>query len=264
MRSRQEEQTIMDGMLEGRVVAITGASSGLGLHFAHLLSGHGAKVALMARRTERLDTAVAEITSKGGVAKAFRLDVADPGAIGPALDAVEAALGPLSIMINNAGVGGEGMAVDIPVEVWDQTFNVNVRGVFLGSRESAKRMIASGVAAQGQARILNIASIGAHTVLPGLAAYCASKAAVTQMSRTLAREWARPGIAVNALCPGYIETELNAHWFAAEGGQKQLKGFPRRRLMQDSDLDDAVMMLIGPTASAITGSVITIDDGQSL
>jgi len=254
----------MDKPLAGHVAVVTGASSGLGLHFAQVLAAAGAAVALMARRTDRLAAGVEAITATGGVAQAFTLDVADAGSIGPALDAAQGALGPLSIMINNAGVGGEGLALDIPVEVWDDTFAVNVRGVFFGAREAARRMLDNGQAAAGQARILNIASIGAHTVLPGLAAYCASKAAVTQMTRVLAREWARPQIAVNALCPGYIETELNAHWFAAEGGEKQIRGWPRRRLMDAADLDEALLMLTGPGARHITGSIITLDDGQTL
>jgi NAD(P)-dependent dehydrogenase (short-subunit alcohol dehydrogenase family) len=254
----------MDKPLAGHVAVVTGASSGLGLHFAGVLAAAGAAVALMARRTDRLGAGVEAITSAGGVAQAFKLDVADAASIGPALDAAQDVLGPLSIMINNAGVGGEGLALDIPVEVWDDTFAVNVRGVFFGAREAARRMLDNGQAAAGQARILNIASIGAHTVLPGLAAYCASKAAVTQMTRVLAREWARPQIAVNALCPGYIETELNAHWFVAEGGEKQVRGWPRRRLMDAADLDEALLMLTGPGARHITGSIITLDDGQTL
>jgi len=254
----------MDTPLKQRVAVVTGASSGLGQHFSRILAAKGAAVALMARRTDRLETTVAEIRAAGGTAQAFALDVADVGAIAPALDAVQASLGPISIMINNAGVGGEGGALEITPEVWDATFAVNVRGVFFGAREAARRILDNGEAAAGHARILNIASIGAHTVLPGLAAYCASKAAVAQMTRVLAREWARQDIAVNALCPGYIETELNAHWFAAEGGQKQLKGWPRRRLMDASDLDEALLMLTGPGARRITGSVITLDDGQTL
>jgi NAD(P)-dependent dehydrogenase (short-subunit alcohol dehydrogenase family) len=254
----------MDKPLAGHVAVVTGASSGLGLHFAQVLAAAGAAVALMARRADRLAAGVEAITGAGGTARAFALDVTDAASIGPALDAAQDALGPLSIMINNAGVGGEGLALDIPVEVWDDTFAVNVRGVFFGAREAARRMLDNGQAAAGQARILNIASVGAHTVLPGLAAYCASKAAVTQMTRVLAREWARPQIAVNALCPGYIETELNAHWFAAEGGEKQLRGWPRRRLMDAEDLDEALMMLTGPGARHITGSIITLDDGQTL
>lgn len=254
----------MDAPLKQRVAVVTGASSGLGQHFSRILAAKGAAVALMARRTDRLQTTVAEIRAAGGTAEAFALDVADADAIAPALDAAQASLGPISIMINNAGVGGEGAALEITPETWDATFAVNVRGVFFGAREAARRMLQNGEAAGGHARILNIASIGAHTVLPGLAAYCASKAAVAQMTRVLAREWARQDIAVNALCPGYIETELNAHWFAAEGGQKQLKGWPRRRLMDAHDLDEALLMLTGPGARHITGSVITLDDGQTL
>jgi len=254
----------MDKPLAGHVAVVTGASSGLGLHFAQVLATAGAAVALMARRTDRLAAGVEAITAAGGVAQAFKLDVADAATIGPALDAAQDTLGPIAIMINNAGVGGEGLALEIPVEVWDDTFAVNVRGVFFGAREAARRMLDNGQAAAGQARIVNIASIGAHTVLPGLAAYCASKAAVTQMTRVLAREWARQQIAVNALCPGYIETELNAHWFAAEGGEKQLRGWPRRRLMDAEDLDEVLLMLTGPGARHITGSIITLDDGQTL
>jgi NAD(P)-dependent dehydrogenase (short-subunit alcohol dehydrogenase family) len=250
--------------LEGRMAVVTGASGGLGQHFARILADAGAAVALMARRSDRIEATAAEIVAAGGRATAITLDVADAAAIGPALDQAQAALGSLSIMVNNAGISGEGLALEISAEDWDATFAVNVRGVFLGSREAARRMIANGEAEAAHARVLNIASIGAHTVLPGLAAYCASKAAVAQMTRVLAREWARPGIAVNALCPGYIETDLNSDWFASEGGQKQLKSWPRRRFMNAEDLDAAILMLAGPAARAITGSVITLDDGQSL
>lgn len=251
--------------LSGQVAFVTGASGGLGLRFARILSEAGASVALAARRSDRIEAEAEGLRSTGARAVAITLDVKDAAAIPLALDEAQAALGPISIMVNNAGVGGEGLAVDIPVEVWDDTYAVNVRGVFLGSREAAKRMFASGVAARGDARIINIASIGAHTVLAGLAAYSSSKAAVAMMTKALAREWARPpGIAVNALCPGYIETDINAHWFRTEGGQKQMKGFPRRRLMDETGLDEALLMLAGPSARHITGSVITLDDGQTL
>lgn len=195
---------------------------------------------------------------------ALQLDVADAAAIGPVFDEVETALGPISILINNAGVGGEGLALDLTPEVWDQTFAVNVRGVFFAAQAAAKRMLASGVAEGEGGRIVNIASIASHTVLPGLSAYNASKASVAMLTRSLAREWSRRGIAVNALCPGYIETDINSDWFKTEGGAKQMKGFPRRRLMEATDLDAALLMLSGPGARAIAGSVITIDDGQSL
>ena len=250
--------------LAGQVAVVTGATSGLGRRFAHVLSGAGASVALMGRRTDRLAAEVEAIVAKGGQAVAIALDVADAHAIGPALDQAQDTLGPISIMINNAGVGGEGMALDIPVEDFDATFAVNVRGVFFGAREAARRMIASGVAERGEARIINIASIAAYTVLPGLSAYSASKASVAMLTKALAREWARPLIAVNAICPGYIETEINAHWFATEGGQKQIRGFPRRRLMNADVLDETLLLLAGPSGRAITGSLFTIDDGQGL
>ncbi len=252
------------GSMTGRVVAITGASSGLGRQFAVTLSEAGASIALLARRTNRLDALVSEIEARGGRAMACALDVTDVEAFGPALDAVEARLGPLSIMINNAGVGGDGMALDMTPEHFDQTFAVNVRGVYFGAREAAKRMLANGTAEAGQARIINIASIAAFTALPALSAYCASKAAVVAMTKSLAREWSRHLISVNAICPGYIETEINSDWFATEGGQRQISRFPRQRLMDSDALAATLLMLAGDPARQITGSAFTIDDGQTL
>ncbi|HVI32895.1 SDR family NAD(P)-dependent oxidoreductase [Phenylobacterium sp.] len=250
--------------LAGLTAVVTGASGGLGEHFARLLARQGAAVALTARRQEKVQTLADELNAAGGRALAMRLDVADAAAIAPAFQRIEAELGPLNILVNNAGVGGEGLALDLSVEDFDNTFAVNVRGTFFAAQAAARALIASGAAERGQARILNIASIASHTVLPGLSAYCGSKAAVAMLTKSLAREWARRGIAVNALCPGYIETDINADWWPTEGGQKQLKGFPRRRLMQASDLDAAFLMLVGDPARAMTGSVVTVDDGQSL
>ena len=246
--------------LSQSIAVVTGASGGLGEHFARVLAAHGAAVAVTARREDRIAALAAEINAGGGRAFALPLDVADAASIAPALDRIEAELGPIDILVNNAGVGGEGMALDLTIEDFDATFAVNVRGTFFAARETAKRIIARG----GEGRILNIASIASHTVLPGLSAYCGSKAAVAMLTRSLAREWARRGVAVNALCPGYIETGINDAWWPTEGGQKQLRGFPRRRLMDAQDLDEAFLMLVGPAARTITGSVITIDDGQSL
>jgi NAD(P)-dependent dehydrogenase (short-subunit alcohol dehydrogenase family) len=250
----------VDVDLKGQVAVVTGASGGLGAHFARLLASRGAAVALTARRVDKIEAVAQQIRAGGGNAIALPLDVAEAETIGPALDAIVAELGGLHILVNNAGVGGEGLALDISIETFDSTFAVNVRGSFFAAREAARRMIAAGV----EGRIVNIASIASHTVLPGLSAYCGSKAAVAMLTKSLAREWARRGIAVNALCPGYIETDINASWWPTEGGQRQLKGFPRRRLMAAEDLDAAFLMLAGPAAGAITGSVITIDDGQSL
>ena len=250
--------------LSGRVAVVTGASSGLGAHFARLLSQHGAAVALAARRVDRTEALAAEIEAQGGKALALQLDVADARAIAPALDQVEARLGPLNIMVNNAGVGGGGLALELSIEELDNIFDVNLRAVYVGAREAARRMIASGAAAHDAARIVNISSIASQTVLPGLSAYCATKAAVSMMTKSLAREWARQGVAVNALCPGFIETEITADWLKTERGARQVDRFPRQRLVEASDLDEAFLLLAGPGARALTGSLITVDDGQSL
>ncbi|HEY0435282.1 MAG TPA: SDR family NAD(P)-dependent oxidoreductase [Phenylobacterium sp.] len=243
---------------------ITGASAGLGAHFARLLAGEGAAVALTARRLDKVEALAGELAGQGHRAMALRLDVADAHSIAPAFDEIESALGPISILVNNAGVAGDGMALDMTIEHFDETFAVNVRGSYFAAQAAARLMIASGVAERGEGRIVNLASVASQTNLPGLSAYCASKAAVAMMTRVMAREWARRGIAVNALGPGYILTGINDAWFDSEGGQAQLKRFPRRRLMQDADLDAAMLMLTGPAARAITGSLFIIDDGQSL
>lgn len=250
--------------LAGQVAVVTGATSGLGRRFAHVLAGSGAAVALAGRRADRLETEVAAIEAAGGKALALPLDVTDSAAIGPALDRVEQALGPLSIMVNNAGMNIEASALDMSPEDWDAMYAVNVRAPFIGSREAARRMIASGVGDRREGRIVNISSITAFKVMPGLPAYCSSKAALVQLTRSLARDWARKGISVNAICPGYVSTELNGEFLAGDHGQRMISGFPRRRLMQEADLDAALLLLCGPAAAAITGTAITVDDGQSL
>ncbi len=255
---------VAERTLNGKIALVTGASGGLGAHFARVLTQAGAEVVLAARRLELVESGAAEIIAAGGKAHARVLDVADVSQIGPLFDELGQAVGPVSILINNAGVGGEGRALDLTPEAWDQAFDVNVRGVFFCAQAAARQMIAADLAKSGGGRIVNIASIAAHTVLPGLSAYNASKAAVGMLTKALAREWARHQIAVNALCPGYVETDINSDWFATEGGQKQIRGFPRRRLMEAADLDAALLMLAGPAAAAITGTLVTVDDGQSL
>ncbi|MBX3479115.1 MAG: SDR family NAD(P)-dependent oxidoreductase [Caulobacter sp.] len=248
----------------GRTALITGASSGLGRRFARQLAAAGAAVAVCARRKDRLDSLVAEIAAAGGKAAAFSMDVQDEASVIAAFSDAEAALGPVDTVIANAGMNNEGMAVDLSAEDFRTVLDINVTGVFLTAREGARRMMAAGSKDSGRGRIVLIASIGAQKVLPGLAAYCASKAAVAMMGRTLAREWANKGINVNIVCPGYIETELNSDWFQSEGGKKQVATFPRRRLMDEQDLDAAMAWLTSDAAGRVTGSVITIDDGQTL
>lgn len=251
-------------LLDGRIALLTGASGGLGAHFAEVLARQGARVVLTARRLDKVEAYAAAIGRTGAEAHARALDVSDPASITAVFAEVAAAIGPVDILVNNAGVSGEGRAIDLTPEAWDQAFDVNVRGVFFCAQAAARQMIDSDAASRGGGRIINVASIAAHTVLPGLVAYNASKAAVGMMTRSLAREWARHHIAVNALCPGYVETDINRDWFATEGGQKQIKTFPRRRLMDAQALDDALLLLAGPGAGALTGSLITVDDGQSL
>ncbi|MEI9993853.1 MAG: SDR family NAD(P)-dependent oxidoreductase [Rhizomicrobium sp.] len=246
--------------LTGRVAFVTGASSGLGRHFARVLAGAGAAVALCARRLERLEAVKAEIEAAGGKATAVALDVTDAAAIAPALDAAEAALGPVDILVNNAGLSVLGLAADISAADFDKVMATNLRAPFLLATEVGRRLIAAG----REGRIINIASIGAYRVLPGTTPYCISKAGLAMMTQCLAREWARKGIAVNALCPGFIETELNDEWFASEKGKKQIDGFPRKRLARETDLDGLLLLLASDASRAITGSLLTVDDGQAL
>lgn len=247
--------------LSGRTVLITGASSGIGAHLARRAAAAGARVALAARRADRLADLVAEL---GANAAAVSMDVEDEGSIIAGYDAVADRLGVPDAVIANAGISIQGSALDIEAADFDKVMGVNTRGVFLTAREGARRMIRAGSEASGKGRILLVASIGAHKVLPGLTAYCTSKAATAMLGKSLAREWARKGINVNVLCPGYIRTELNADWFDSEGGRKLVAGFPRRRLMDEDDLTATALYLCSDAARAVTGSVFTVDDGQSL
>lgn len=250
--------------LTGRTALVTGASSGLGARFARLLADNGAKVVLCARRAELLEGACAEIRNGGGQALAVAADVTDEAALAAAYDAAEAAFGRVETVIANAGMNVEGPALDIEVDALDRVMAVNVRGAFLTMREGARRMIAGGSAERGDGRIVAISSITAQSVSPGLSLYSASKAAVLQLSRVLARDWANKGVNVNVLCPGYIETDLNADWFDTEGGRKQIAKWPRRRLMDEDALDSMLLYLASDASAHTTGSVITIDDGQTL
>ena len=192
------------------------------------------------------------------------MDVTDEASVIAGFDAAEKALGPTDTVIANAGMNSRGLSTEISVEDFDQVMAINVRGAFLTAREGARRMMAAGSRETGRGRLVLVASIGAVKVLPGLAPYCASKAAVAMLGKSMARELANRGINVNVVCPGYIETELNADWFAEEGGKKQVAGFPRRRLMAEDDLDATMLMLCGDASRALTGSVFVLDDGQTL
>ena len=254
--------------LSGRVAFVTGASSGLGAHFARTLSQAGAAVVLAARRVDRLKTLRAEIESQGGDAHVVALDVTDPDSIKSAVAHAETEMGGIDILVNNSGVGSTQKLTDVTPESYDEVMAVNTRGAFFVAQAVAKRMIAR---AKGQApgvytggRIVNVASMAAMQVMPQLGVYCMSKAAVVHMTRAMALEWGRHGINVNAICPGYIDTEINHHVWQTEGGQKMVKSFPRQRVGQPQDLDALLMMLCANESHFINGAVISADDGQGL
>lgn len=244
--------------LSGRTALITGASSGLGMRFGRILAASGANVALGARRADRLAALAAEI---GPRAAAIRMDVGREADIIAGFDEADALFGKVDTVIANAGVDGAGMATTISEEEIEHTLAINLKGAILTAREGAKRMMAQGVT---NGRIVMIASITAFEPSPGLVAYAASKAGVVQAGRTLAREWARAGICVNTVSPGYIRTAINDAWFDTEPGQKQIAKFPKRRLMGEEGLDAMILFLCSDAAEFVTGTDFVLDDGQTL
>ncbi|PZR31481.1 MAG: short-chain dehydrogenase [Caulobacter segnis] len=249
--------------LVGRTALVTGASSGLGARFAAVLAAAGARVVLTARRLEALAAVAAEITARGGQATCAPMDVTDERSVVAAFDRAEADAGPIDTVIANAGIGGGGRSTEMPVAAFSSIMSVNATGAFLTAREAGRRMIANGSRERQDGRILIVASAAAHTPVAGLAAYNASKAAAAMLGRSLAVEWVRQGINVNVLCPGYIRTDINAEMFEGVTGEAQISALGRRRLMTPEDLDGGVLYLCSNASRAVTGSVLTIDDGQS-
>ena len=254
--------------LSGRVAFITGASSGLGEQFARTLSAAGAGVVLAARRIERLKTLRAEIESQGGDAHVVGLDVTDPDSIRAAVAHAETEMGAIDILVNNSGVGTTAKLTEVTPEDYDYQMNTNTRGAFFVAQEVAKRMIAR---SKGEApgtytggRIVNIASMAGLRVAPQLGVYCISKAAAVHMTRAMALEWGRFGINVNAICPGYIDTEINHHVWQTEAGARLVQAMPRKRVGQPEDLDAVLLMLCANQSHFINGAVISADDGQSI
>jgi NAD(P)-dependent dehydrogenase (short-subunit alcohol dehydrogenase family) len=251
--------------LSGRVAFVTGASSGLGTQFAKTLAAAGAGVVLAARRVERLKSLRAEIEASGGDAHVVALDVTDPASIRAAVAHAETEMGAIDILVNNSGVSQTQKLTEITPEVYDQIMNTNTRGAFFMAQEVAKRMIArSKGLAPGTftgGRIVNIASMAGLRVISQLGVYAMSKAAVVHMTRAMALEWGRYGINTNAICPGYIDTEINhLHW-KTEAGQRLVQMLPRKRVGQPQDLDAALMMLCANQSHFVNGAVIAADDG---
>ena len=246
--------------LDGKTAFITGASSGLGHRFALTLARAGARVALAARRVERLEALAQEIEGFGGRALCFELDVTDESNVNDVVDSAENELGAITVVVNNAGVALPKPAANHTVEDYDFILDTNLKGAWLVATATGRRMIQHG---HGGA-IVNIASIAAFKVMPGLSLYAMSKAGVVQMTKALALEWARHGIRVNAIAPGYIETEMNSDYFKTDLGKAEIDRTPRRRLGGPEELDGTLLLLTSNSSDYITGTVITVDDGQSL
>ena len=254
--------------LSGRVAFVTGASGGLGAQFARSLSRAGAAVVLASRRVEKLKELRAQIEGEGGDAHVVELDVTDQRSIKAAVARAETEVGSIDILVNNSGVGSMQPLKDVDTDSFDFVFNTNVKGAFFVAQEVGKRMLAR---AQGSApgnytggRIINIASMAGLKVLPQIGVYCMSKAAVIQMTKAFAVEWGKYGINVNAICPGYIDTEINHHHWQTEQGQKLVQMLPRKRTGQPQDLDALLVMLCSDQSHFINGAVIAADDGFAL
>ncbi|RMD63633.1 MAG: glucose 1-dehydrogenase [Alphaproteobacteria bacterium] len=245
--------------LRGQVAVVTGASSGLGRHFALTLARTGAKVAIAARRSERLAELAQEIAGFDARALPITLDVADASSVRACVEAAETELGPISILVNNAGVAIDKPTVECSEDDWDRVLDTNLKGAWLMARETARHMI--GLEHGGS--IINIASVLGLAGAARVAAYCASKAGLINLTRALAVELARHDIRVNAIAPGYVETDLNRAFLASTAGRALQGRIPQRRFGRPEDLDGALLLLASSASRYMTGATLVIDGGLS-
>jgi NAD(P)-dependent dehydrogenase (short-subunit alcohol dehydrogenase family) len=243
--------------LEGKTALVTGASSGLGDRFARLLAESGAAVAVAARRGDRLERLASSIAQSGGRAHAVAMDVTNIDSIRAGVAAVEAALGPIDVLVNNSGVSVTARIGDVEESDYDFVMDTNLKGAFFVAQAVGRSMIAG----KRPGRIVNIASAAGLHPLGQIAVYSMSKAGVIHMTRAMALEWGRYNINVNALCPGYIETEINREYWNTDGGRKLLARLPRRRVGKPEDLDGLVLLLASDQSGFVNGAVIAADDG---
>ncbi|MCX7316048.1 MAG: glucose 1-dehydrogenase [Hyphomicrobiales bacterium] len=246
--------------VQGKVAVVTGASSGLGVQFAHALASHGAKTVLVARRQEQLDGHVADLSAKGLQAMAVAADLTKAQDIARLFDQVERDWGTPAILVNNAGLAQAAKLSEISRADWATTMALNLDAVLFTAQMAAQRMMA----AKLEGSIINIASILGSRVQKGVGAYCTSKAGVIQLTRAMALEWAGRGIRVNALAPGYAVTDINRDYLESPAGQAMLPDIPLRRFGTEGDFDGALLLLASDAGRYMTGTTLTIDGGHTL
>ena len=246
--------------LTGEVALVTGASSGIGRHLAKLLAAAGAKVALAARRVDHLAEVAREIAAAGGASLPIACDVTRSDNVIAAVAKAESELGPLTILVNNAGVVVSKPLFEHTEADWDYVVDTNLKGAWLAAREFAHHL----VGLQRPGRVINISSVLGFRTIGRVPAYCAAKAGLTHLTHVLAMELARHGILVNAIAPGYLETDFNRAFFQTEPGKALISRIPLRRLGQTDDLDGALLFLASPASAYVTGAVITVDGGHGV
>src|SRR5713226_1248939 len=246
--------------ITGKVALVTGASSGIGRHFAEVLALAGAKVALAARRADRLAELARVIEARGGQCLALACDVTKQDNIAAAIAAAEERLGPLSILVNNAGVVVSKPLFEHSEEDWDYVVDTNLKGAWLAAREFAHHL----VELNRPGRIINIASVLGFRTIGRVPAYCTVKAGLIHLTHVLAMELARHKILVNALAPGYVETDFNRAFFQTEAGKRLIARIPMKRIAQPPDLDGALLFLASPASAYVTGAVISVDGGHGV
>ncbi|MCK5425187.1 MAG: glucose 1-dehydrogenase [Emcibacter sp.] len=244
--------------LNGKIALVTGASSGLGNHFAKTLANAGAKVVVAARRRDKLDSLVQEITETGGEVIAVTMDVNDMDSIRNAYDEAEKHLGLVDIILNNAGVADSKAFLEIDEESWDFTMDTNLKSVMRVAQEGCKRLVA---AKQGGV-VINISSLLGMAFQTLQTSYATSKAGVIHMTRCMASEMMRYGIRVNSIAPGYFKTEINADFFETERGQAYIKTIPARRLGRLDELDGPLLLLASEASSFVNGTTLVVDGGH--